>query len=787
MHCLQILNAHTIEIKGNPLAKKYIYILPLLLIAVLLITPSCNPARHLQEGQYLLNSYRIDDNTSEIPKEEFRNYVKQKPNKEILGWKFWLGLYNLAGKEKNNGFNRWLRQIGEPPVVYSSDLRANTSMQLEMFLFNKGYFNATVTDTTVFKNQKARVVYGVRPGDPYFIRNIDYFFQDAALAAFVLNDSVPHVLSEREQYDTDKLQGERVRIEGILRNKGYYNFTRDFIYYEVDSTAGNHQVDITLSINNFPVRDSSGNITRTAHPTYRIRQVYMKTDADVIARERPGMSSARDTAFYGDVAVIGQPGTGTRVKHGLITQKNYIIPGEPYNARKVQQTYRNLTSLSAFRLVDINFRETGADTSLLDCEIRMIPATRQAFTGGIEGTTSGGNIGAAGNLNYQHRNLFGGSEKFDLTFLGAIETLPENPGTESEEFGTMQELGVEARLRLPQFLLPFKTDQFIRQFNPETNINLAFNYQKRPDYTRSTFRGSFGYQWRGNRYVTHSVVPIEISLINTPVLDDDFRDWLEGTYLFYSYLPHFITDQRYRLVYSNQNLNKISDFQYVRFGFETAGNLMYGLYRLIGDPANDAVLQLFGVDYAQYVRTDIDVRHYDYRGENQSLVYRAFVGAALPYLNSTAIPFEKQFFGGGANSIRAWRVKNLGPGAFGGDTISRFPNQTADLKIEANIEYRFRLFWKLDGALFVDAGNIWSLSKEDDRDGALFDFRRFYKEFAVGTGFGLRFDFNFFIFRVDLGIPMVDPSYPEGQRWVPANTDLQWNDLGYNFAIGYPF
>lgn len=785
MHWFYILNANTIQIINNSLTRQYFSIAPLLLIAVLLITQSCSPARHLQQDEYLLNSYKIEDRSSEIPGEEYRNYVKQKPNKEIFGWKFWLGVYNLSNQEKNNGFNRWLRQIGEPPVVYSSDLKANTSQQLEMFLFNKGYFDAAVKDTTLFKRKKAKVVYEVDPGAPYMIRNIDYFFQDAALSKYVMSDSIPQVLQEREQYDTEKLQGERVRIEEILRNKGYYNFNRDFIYYEVDSTIGDHLVDVTLNISNFPVRDSSGKMIRTTHPTYRIRQVYMMTDDDATDLAGDGQYAGRDTAVYGDVYVIGQP--GTRVKHGLITQKNYIIPGERYNARRVQQTYRNLTSLSAFRLVDINFREAGKDTTLLDCEIRMIPATRQAFTGGIEGTTSGGNIGAAGNLNYQHRNLFGGSEKFDLTFLGAIETLPDNPGTASEEFGTMQELGVEARLRLPQFLLPFKTDQFIRQFNPETNINLAYNYQKRPDYTRSTFRGSFGYQWRGNRYVTHAVYPIDISLINTPFLEDEFRDWLEGTYLYYSYLPHFITDQRYRMVYTNQRLNKPGDFQYVRFGFETAGNIMYGLYRLIGDPANDAVLQLFGVDYAQYVRTDIDVRHYDYRGEEQSLVYRAFVGAAVPYLNSTAIPFEKQFFGGGANSIRAWRVKNLGPGSFEGDTISKYPNQTADLKIEANIEYRFNLFWKLEGALFVDAGNIWSLSKEDDREGALFDIKRFYKEFAVGTGFGLRFDFNFFIFRVDLGIPMVDPSYPEGQRWVPANRDLQWNDLGYNFAIGYPF
>ncbi|MDA3823260.1 MAG: BamA/TamA family outer membrane protein, partial [Bacteroidales bacterium] len=366
-------------------------------------------------------------------------------------------------------------------------------------------------------------------------------------------------------------------------------------------------------------------------------------------------------------------------------------------------------------------------------------------------------------------------------------TLPENQNVENEQFGTMQEIGVEAKLNLPQFLLPFKTDPFIRKYNPETNISLAFNFQKRPDYTRSTFNGSFGYRWRGNQYLTHTVNPFEISLINTPFLSDDFEEWLSGSYLYYSYLPHFITDQRYRLVYSNQKLNKNADFQYLRFGLETAGNLMYGLSQLFGYSENDPVLELFGVDYAQYFRTDIDFRHYDYFSNGNSIVYRGFIGTAVPYLNSNAIPFEKQVFAGGANSIRAWSVKNLGPGSFEGDSVSQYPNQTADLKIEANIEYRFNLFWKMEGAVFLDAGNIWSLSEEDDRQGALFDLSRFYKEFAVGTGFGLRFDFNFFIFRVDIGVPLVDPSYPEGERWVPANTNLKWNDLGYNFAIGYPF
>ncbi|MEX0983095.1 MAG: BamA/TamA family outer membrane protein [Bacteroidales bacterium] len=755
------------------------------LVIFVMIMQSCAPTKYVGEDQYLLNRYRIEDEKSDIPKEEFRNFVKQKPNKRFLGWKFWLSIYNLSGKDSTSGLNRWLKEIGEPPVIYSEDMKENTVQQLEMFLFNKGYFDAHIGDTTLIKKKKANVIYRIEPGKPHYIGNIDYFFEDALLSQYIMGDSASFILKTDQKYDVDNFRAENMRIEEILRNTGYYNFTRDYIYYQVDSTTSSRQVNVTMGIRNYPERDRLGNMIRTQHPTYKVGRVYMKTGSDVIGLSGSSESSRLDTTRNGDVIVISDP--DVRIRHELVAQKNYIIPGDLYNQRKVQQTYRNLTALSVFRLVDINFTVVEGQKNLLDCEIQMLPSVKQAFTGGIESTTSGGNIGAAGNLNYQHRNLFGGSERFDLTFLGAIETLPENPDKPPEELGTMQELGMEASLKLPQFLLPFRTDQFIRKFNPETNFNLTYNYQKRPDYTRTTFRGSFGYQWRGNRFVTHSVYPVEISLINTPALDAEFREWLEGTYLYYSYLPHFITNQRYRLVYTNQRINKTTDFQYVRFGFETAGNLMYGLYQLVGKPLNDAVFQLFGVDYAQYVRTGIDFRHYDYKGESSSLVYRGFLGMAVPYLNSSAIPFEKQYFGGGANSIRAWRVKNLGPGSFEGDTISKYPNQTADLKIEVNIEYRFGLFWKLEGAMFVDAGNIWSLSAEDDRQGALFDVKRFYREIAVGTGFGLRFDFNFFIFRFDLGIPLVDPSYPQNNRWVYSQTDMKWNDLGYNFAIGYPF
>jgi hypothetical protein len=351
----------------------------------------------------------------------------------------------------------------------------------------------------------------------------------------------------------------------------------------------------------------------------------------------------------------------------------------------------------------------------------------------------------------------------------------------------MQEFGVEARLRIPKFLLPFKTERFIRKYNPQTNLRLSYNYQKRPDYIRTLANASFGYDWKGNENMVHKVYPIEASLILTPFKSDEFQDWLEGKYLFYSYEPHLIIDQRYSLVWSNQKLLKNQNFQDIRVNVETAGNLLYGGYSLFAPDPEDNNHQLLGVDFAQYLKADIDFRSYTFLYEDVLLVLRGFAGVGYAYGNSAAMPFEKQYFSGGANSIRAWQVKSLGPGSYADPDASDYPNQTGDVKLEANMEYRFKLFWKLEAALFLDVGNIWSLSTEDDREGAGFEFNRFYKELAVGTGVGTRFVSSFFVFRLDLGIPLRNPYQVQGAHWLPGNAGVAWNDLAFNLAIGYPF
>jgi len=753
---------------------------------------SCRATKYIPEDEYLLHDYKIETEDGDFEKKELNDYIKQKPNKRIIFWRFYLSLYNLSSPEKDNGFHNWLRRIGEPPVIYDEVLKEKTAEQLSLFLRNKGYYSVEVTDTTLYNNHRARVLYQVTPNQPYRIRDITYFFEDATLAPKVLADTTSSSFRKGARFDVEELQQERIRIEKILRDSGYFNFTRNYIYFEVDSSMNNHQVDITLGIHNYSRKDSKGKVRHVDHPMYRIRNVYMVTDFDAVSFESKRDSGLvqQDTILFDSVHVVFNE--RPNIRPSVVTQKNYIIPNSLFDASDVQRTYRNLSSLSAFSTVDIRFNEVQATPPLLDCEVFIAQATRQSYTIKLEGTNSEGNIGAAGNLSYKHRNLFGGSEQFGLTFLGAIETLKkseETSASSSAETGPklMQEFGVEARLGIPKFLLPFKTDRFIRRYDPQTNIRLSYNFQKRPDYTRTLANASFGYNWRVSEKLIHRVYPLEASLILTPYKSNAFQEWLEGKYLFYSYEPHLIIDSRYSMIWSNQKLLKNQNFQDIRLNLETAGNMLYGGYKLMAtDPGSDNY-QLLGVDFAHYVKADIDLRSYTFLYEGVSLVLRGFAGVGYAYGNSSAMPFEKQYFSGGANSIRAWQVKNLGPGSYDDPDETTYPNQTGDVKLEANMEYRFKLFWKLEAALFLDVGNIWSLSYEDDRDGAGFEVTRFYKELAVGTGFGTRAVFSFFIFRFDLGIPLRNPYPISGSNWLPGNAGITGQDLVFNVAIGYPF
>jgi len=377
----------------------------------------------------------------------------------------------------------------------------------------------------------------------------------------------------------------------------------------------------------------------------------------------------------------------------------------------------------------------------------------------------------------------------NLRLTGAIEALKNQT---NGKYNAMHEYGGEVKLSFPKFLAPFQMEKFVSRFAPKTVVAASYNYQNRPDYTRSIANLSFSYYVQGKKYFTHYFWPLELNYIQIYENRSDkaFLDSIRNTYSGYSFEDHMISVIRYGLEFNSQKLGKRSDYIFTRINLESAGNILNTLYRWAGADTVEGHYQLLGVPYFQYIRGDVDFRYYNIIDPVNKLVYRLFIGIGYPLGNSSALPFEKKYFSGGPNSIRAWSTRDLGPGSYirpESDTIFNYPNQVADIKLEANFEYRFRMFWKLEGAFFIDAGNIWAISPEDEREGALFEWNRFYKEIAVGTGLGIRLDFNFFLLRGDFGVKLRDPALPEGERFLPTNRWIKGSDLKFQFGIGYPF
>ncbi len=754
---------------------------------VALLMASCSSTRHVPEDRYLLGKYRLKADDPDVHVREMDSYIRPRPNKKVLGVRFYLGLYNLSG-EKDNGLNRWLRKIGEEPVLYDPYEAERNNKQLGLYMRNRGYYHARVGDTVTFRRRKARVSYEINAGEPYRIRSVRYHLEDTTLRSLILPDSVNSLIVPGDLLDVDRMQEERDRIEKRLRRRGYYRFNKDYIYYEVDSSLNSGQVDLTIGVRKYILPTGDGYYNVVPHRKYRVEKVYiypgydpqqaMEDNQAYLERLNRLEYKGYDFLFEGDL----------KANPGIVSQSVYIIPGELYDYEMVEQSHKHLSSLRIYKLVNIVFEEENPsdpyirDDYPLNCHIQLSPATLQSYAVELEGTNSSGNIGMGGNLSYQHRNLFGGAENFQFRVSGAVETIREVKET---GYGNMIELGTEARINLPTFLLPFRTEQFIRKFNPKTNTSISYNYQRRPDYTRSVFNTTFGYNWQGNDYTTHIVNPLQLNFVKMIDVSRDFVDSIRATYLKHSFEDRLILGISYSWIYSNQDIQKARDFIYLRTHFESTGLLLSGIAN-IANREQDSLgrYKLLGNEFAQYLKGEVEFRYFNFLSENSSVVYRFFGGIAYPYGNSVAIPYEKQFFSGGANGIRAWQVRNLGPGSYSG-TVSRYPNTTADIKLEANMEYRFKLFWLLEGALFVDAGNIWSLTPEDEREGAEFALNSFYRDIAVGTGLGLRMDFSYFIFRLDLGFKTRDPSAAEGERWIPLQESLL--SPQFNLAIGYPF
>ncbi len=748
----------------------------------------------MPENKYLLNNVEVEVDNSKISKEEAKKHIRQKENYKILGFaKFHLWLYNLSSKEKSND---WLKRIGEPPQIFDEGLTYQSSDLLEQYLHNKGYFRASVNAEINLrdKKQKANVVYHINTGEQYKIRRINYHISDSVLRTIYFNDSAKTFVKPGTPFDFDILEQQRKNIVQLFRNSGYYYFSKDDVSYLADSSRFNKEIVLDLYLGNTKSEQPD---TLKIYNRYYLNNFFISVmpATTTVVSELYGINNISDTVSWDNVTLYR--GSQINYRPALFKSLLQMKSGQLYRLSDAEKTFEAFNRLRQFRFIDIQFSEPAHinDSNLLNCYIRLAPLNKQAISFDVEGTNSSGNLGVAGNINYTHRNLFRGAEVFQMNFKGAIERQQRVIQNEKQYFNT-RELGVESSLTFPKLIGPGKIVNSFSEYLPKTVISIGSNYQRRPEYTRTISSFKFGYNWMTSPIVRHNLNIVDFNMVNLYQFDAQFLEIIKDLYIKSSFTDHLILASNYSFVYNTQAFSPNKNYTYWKFNVESAGNLLYFFSKLINQPKVQVVdtlglefsefYRLFNTRFAQYAKSDLEFRYGYSIDKYNAVVTRAFIGVGLPFGNFDVLPFEKKYFTGGANGIRAWQVRSLGPGTYEAPK-NAYPNQSGDIKLEANLEYRFRLIAFLEGALFLDAGNIWAINEKDNRPGAQFKINNFYKELALGTGTGFRFDFSYFIFRLDLGVKLRDPAQEAGNGWIIGYRQYSSDDFNVSFAIGYPF
>lgn len=764
---------------------------------------SCMPVREAGENG-LLKQNELKITGHKVKKGDLEDFIQQEPNKRVLGtvW-FEPWLYQKLDSSKNSGFNKWLRKnLASPPVYYNISEAQRSTDLMQQYLFSKGFFDADVDFNKKEKNDKVIATYHVKTRDPYYISNLEYQFKDSLLSRWVLGDTADALIKEGDKYDSYLLDDERERITRRLREVGFYRFNKEYVRYLVDSTLTGNNLDVSVQLlpRKYPSPDVPNEMLTRSHKRYKINEVIVRPDKPMIDSPDTSSdtlkleyrSSVSDSATTPYTFIYDSP---MRVKPKTYMRRIKFEPGDWYDNRKAQQTYNGLAGLKITRFVNMDFMQTNSrdiqdSIGILDCKININRRPVHSLSVEAEGTNTAGRPGLASRLVYSNKNLFRGSEVFNISLTGAVEAQGNTLESDNKFliFNTI-EGGIDASLSIPHFLLPVKPEFFSRDYQPTTNIRTGYNYQKRPDYVRYITNASFGYGWRQSNTMRHTLTPLNVNAVRIftePGFEERLDSLVNQKYR-EQYTNHLLASLKYSFIYNAQRIDDFQDFIYFRANAESSGILMDFLHNGLGIGGQTANYNtLFNIRYAQFVRTDLDFRYYHYFDEKNTLVFRSLFGIGIPYGNSDALPFEKGFYAGGANGMRGWRIRTLGPGGYSNPDDGLF-DRIGDLQLELNAEYRFPIYSFFEGALFADAGNIWLLDKSsDDYPKGHFAFDTFLKQMAVDTGFGLRLDFQFFTLRVDAALPLRKPSEDAGDRW-QSLFETQFSDVVWNFGIGYPF
>ncbi len=794
----------------NLKGKTYICIRPLsrmdrmikknwLILFVLLTLFSCSPSKYVPEGRYLLDKVKIVTEKELPSRSTLKNYLHQEPNNRFLGlFRLNLGWYNMSGQDTSKFFNRMLRKMGEPPVIFEPALVERSRLSIKRSLVSIGYFDAVVDTAVRYRNNKAKVTYTLHGNQPYIVRSYVYEGSPDSISNLLANSVSGSLLKPGVLLNSRLFDEERGRIVRNLQRQGFYAISKDHIHFKIDSTQGDHTANVRLAIRSWQPDTAVNNGTRVIpaenmHPLYRIDQIYFMLDVPMSSYIRLGERQNEqgdgalfdvadyDTLSYGQFKIVYR---GKPFVNAETLMKNCLIePSQLYDIVSVERTYSRLSSLQLIKYINIRFSEKPGGTGRerpLDCYIVLTPNKKQRFTVDLEGTNTSGDLGVAGSLSYSHRNLFNGAEMLQMNFRGAYEALSANFNNDYTE------LGGEVSLFLPNFKIPLLSSDFKRTIDANTELALSYRNMSRPEFLRNIASGAVRYNW-SKGMLQQTLDLADLSYVYMPRVDQAFKDryLTSGSYLRYSYEDHFILRSAYRFSYSSANPGVTNRTYYsVRGSIESAGNSLFAIYSLAGIEQVNNYYVIGKTNFAQYLKGEIEYARSIVINSRNRFAYRGGLGIAYPYGNSRILPFEKRFYSGGANSVRGWSVRTLGPGHYGGG--NDFMNKSGDLKIDLGAEYRSLLFWKLESALFADMGNIWTLRDYSTQPGGQFDFSSLYQDMAGSVGVGLRADFSYFLFRVDVGMKVFDPSLTGSDRWRIRSID-NFDDFALHFAIGYPF
>ena len=715
----------------------------------LLAMSACNTTKFVPQDKYLLNKTYIKCDDQNVATGDLRSYLRQQHNTEILGfWKLQLHIYNTAPADTTTKSKRTLarnaHKMGEAPVIYDEELTQISMQQLRQQMSNMGYFHAEVDTTKKIKNRKVDLTYVVTAHKPYTIRHyeVDIDFEDANSIA---SNNFCKVRAG-DQFSTLVLDEERDRITTAMRNQGYFYFEKSMLEFTADSSLNTHQVDVRIHLAPY-VEHLDSVAQRHLHTRYKIRNIEFNMDKPFL-------------------------------RNNTLQRACRFHSGEQYTDWKVERTYARMNALPPVKYVDIAF--TPVNDSLLDCSVTVSKGKLHSVSADVEGTYSAGDWGVAAGVNYTNKNIFRGAEVLTIGGRGSYEWRANG--------GRAIEGKADVGLLFPS----------------NVKVNAAYNYQHRPDeYTRTIVNAGLAYMMPKNprsRW-THRFDFLDINYIYVPWMSDAFAELFKNrmSVLQSSYESHFIMDWSYTGVYSSYNA-RYPHRSFVQFSVhaETSGNALYGISKLAKLQQNeDEQYMLWKIPFAQYAKGDLNFTFHGIIFPEHHLLAHIGLGVAMPYLNSSIIPFQKRYFGGGAHSIRGWQARTLGPGAFrskAGGYV--YDLQVGDIKLDMNLEYRYKVLRYLELAAFLDAGNIWTIRDYGDpsdstdplHDG-VFAFDEFYKQIAWSYGVGIRFDLSLFIFRVDFGVKLHDPSrIGEGKQWRTAPNGLCWkDDMTFHFAVGYPF